>query len=595
MKVKTILFAALAVSFLAGADVHAQSISQSWLLRPGWNSIHLEVEPVEGDPAQVFAGAGIESVWTFSSRLTAVDFIQDPNEPLWNRSSWRVFVPTNNPGAFQNSLFKILGNRPYLVNVTNPTPVTLVVTGRPSFRALEWVPDAYNLRGFPVDPAMRPSFFDFFRHSSAHYNAATAQLSKIYRLSPTGQWTLVSSTDLMESGVAYWVFTRGGSDYQAPLGLQVDFGDGLNYGASLSEQVITFKNSTSSSKNACLSDLFGVVAPLSYPNPDPVGAQRWLDLPAPHCLSVGAGASEGLRLAIRRKDMAGESYATVFELKDGQGTRWRIPISAQKSIAPPPSGPTPPPPVLEARNRAGLWVGNVTLDAVAEVNGGTLITNENQQITRINTSTNPTPTRTELTMRLLLHVDTNGTTRLLKEVIQMWKNGTYTNDSNGHRVTETPGRFVLITDDALIGSYSGASLRDGQPVGRRLSSASYDWDGTNTFVTMIGSFAVGNSLTCTLALEPNTPTNPFRHKYHPDHDNLDVNFTSYKQEAYPITRQIEMTLAPADPTQFSDPDYSYSVVAGTYGETITGLHKDALVTSGKFRLTRVANTGMLNQ
>jgi len=138
-------------------------------------------------------------------------------------------------------------------------------------------------------------------------------------------------------------------------------------------------------------------------------------------------------------------------------------------------------------------------------------------------------------------------------------------------------------------------MRDGQPVGRRLTSANYDWDGTNTFVPMTGRFAMSNSIGCTLSLLPNTPTNPFRHKYHPDHDNLNASFSAFQQEAYPVTRQIQMTLTPVDPTQFSNADYGYTVIGGTYRETITGLHKDALVTSGTFRLTRVANTGVLNQ
>lgn len=803
MKMKWLPLACACGTLLIASPAQAQTISQTLVLRPGWNSVHLEVEPGDNEPARVFAGVSVESVWTFSSRLTAVDFIQDPNEPLWNRSSWRVWVPTNHPGAFQNSLFKIFGNRPYLINLTSAAPVSLVITGRPSFRPLEWVPDSYNLRGFPVDPANRPSFFNFFRYSAAHYTAANAQLNKIYRLSPTGQWTLVSGSDLMEYGVAYWVFTRGGSEFQAPLGLKVDFGDGLNYGAILTEQTISLANQTPSAKNVTILDLGApCVAPLSYPNPDPVGANRWLDVPSPFAFQINAAQSIAQRLAIRRKDMASVSCGTVLEIKDGQGTRWRVPLTASKSVAPTPSGTPPPAPVLEARNRAGLWVGNVSLDAVSEVNAGPLFTNESHAITRVSGGSLPpvtydfnsglpagtavygnafvsngvlelthnapsqqgtfiipdlapgqtvagftaslrarvfystggfpadgwsfnwaadlpntfvgedgggsgltisfdtydngggegpavdalwggvllarypapflrttntsfvdvkirvypngkldvtyggqaifsqltlpgfssltgarfglgartggawethsiddlsitlfpkpsavptTPTRTEMTMRLLMHVDTNGTARLLKDVIQMWKNGTYTNDADGNRVTETAGRYVLLTDDSLIGSYSGAALRDGQPVGRRLSTASYDWHGTNTFVPMSGNFAIGHQLGCTLSLQPNTPTNPFRHRYHPDHDNLDVTFMNYKEEAYGVTRQIELTLTPTDPTQFSSADYGYTVVGGTYRETITGLHKDSLVTSGTFRLTRVANIGVLNQ
>ena len=90
------------------------------------------------------------------------------------------------------------------------------------------------------------------------------------------------------------------------------------------------------------------------------------------------------------------------------------------------------------------------------------------------------------------------------------------------------------------------------------------------------------------------PTNPFRHKYHPDHDNLDITFSPSRRG---LSRDASdwLTPTPTDPTQFSNADYGYSVIGGTYRETITGLHRDPLVTSGTFRLTRVANTGTLNQ
>ena len=43
----------------------------------------------------------------------------------------------------------------------------------------------------------------------------------------------------------------------------------------------------------------------------------------------------------------------------------------------------------------------------------------------------PTPTKSEFKLRLLLHVDNTGQARLLKEVVQMWRDGTYTNDASG--------------------------------------------------------------------------------------------------------------------------------------------------------------------
>ena len=73
---------------------------------------------------------------------------------------------------------------------------------------------------------------------------------------------------------------------------------------------------------------------------------------------------------------------------------------------------------------------------------------------------------------MLIHVDGNGTARLLKEVIQLWKEGTRIPDPEnpGLFLVDEPGRYVLLTDESLISSFTGAVLRDGEPVGYRIST-----------------------------------------------------------------------------------------------------------------------------
>jgi hypothetical protein len=219
--------------------------------------------------------------------------------------------------------------------------------------------------------------------------------------------------------------------------------------------------------------------------------------------------------------------------------------------------------------------------------------------------TNPTPTKSPFDLRLIIHVDTNGVARFLKEVVQMWQNGSTTNDADGYAVTEQPGHYVLVTDDRLISQFQGATLRDGVPVGRRISSVGFDFDGgTNNCLLLAGSFATDGSLTGTLVLSPDFPTNPFRHKYHPDHDNLDAQFqpmpadATGSKEAYRVERRLELQFSAQDPAGASSVqslDYGYDVIGGSYRETVTGLHKNPIVAQGQFRLNRVAVTGVLNQ
>jgi hypothetical protein len=294
-------------------------------------------------------------------------------------------------------------------------------------------------------------------------------------------------------------------------------------------------------------------------------------LPSPLVQSPAAGAEIRLRIGVRRQDVAGSNYTTVLQVKNGTGVRFLLPVSAGKRT----SGPG-------VNALAGLWVGSATINAVSEAHSAN--------------PTNPTPTKSELSLRLLIHVAENGQGRLLKEVIQMWRNGTFTNDSSGNRVVEKPGQYVLLTDDTLVALFSGAAMRDGESVGRRLSTIGYDFpsSATNNFLNLAGAFAIGQSLTGTLTLPHDHPTNPFKHKYHPDHDNLNPRFDGPAVESYTTTRQMQLDFLGSPPAGSAVPDFGYNEMGGNYRETITGIHKKAIYVSGTFRLNRVAQIAELN-
>ena len=577
----------VAVCFAAGV-ARSQNVTQSFTLQPGWNAIYLEVRPADNSTATIFSNLPVASVWTRAERLSSVDFIQDASEELFNRAGWLGWFHPSRPEAFLGNLFAVQANRAYLIKTTNSTPITWNVSGRPSLRQPEWVPDAYNLRGLPVDSGGPPTFLSFFRTSRAHYDPATGQLQKMYRLNASGQWTQVAPTDPVKSGEAYWIFTKGASDYVAPLKASVEAGDGLAYGLELTELSLRVANTASASVNAFVQDL-GLAGPaaLSYYQFDPSLGAQWLNLPTPLAVSLAPGSETRLRLAARRQDITGASYNSVLQIRDGAGTRFLVPVTAETvnlsaGALARQGGPAPHAAIDEAKARAGLWVGTATINAVAEAHSAQ--------------PTTPTPTKAEFNLRLLVHVDSTGQARLLKDVIQMWRDGTYTNDGSGNLVVDKPGRYVLLTDDTRIPRFQGAAVRDGEPVGRRLSTVGYDFptDPTNNFLNLAGFFTFGQKLSGTLMLPFDHPTNPYRHKFHPDHDNLNARFDGPATEAYSTTRQIELEFTTAPPAGPAAPDYGYSVMGGNYRETISGLHKTNLFVSGAFRLTRVSLIADLN-
>lgn len=569
----------LGIGFGAGAQTYTQSVT----LLPGWNSIFLEVTPADPTVGTVFSNGAIDSVWEARTRVSTVQFIQNQNEAVFNRAGWSVYIPTNRIESINNDLFAVAANHSYLVKVTGNAAMTISISGRPSLRQQPFQPDAYSLRGFHVDPANAPTFQAFFGSSAAHTDPATGLVRNIYRLNNgSSQWELVNPSDPLKSGVAYWVYTVGASSYAGPLSAATIIGDGLDYGTVSSQLLLSLQNNTPGAVGSSLTDLGSGPRPLAYYQFAPGDlSPAWLDLPQSQPFNLDPGATRNVSLAVRRGQMTGASYSTVFQITDGHGTRILVPVSAARPAA-----------VVSASGgipvglQAGLWTGDVTVNAVAE--------------TRVN-PTNPTTTKSTFDLRLLVHVDTNGVTRLLREVIQMFQPGTVTNNAMGQAVVSQPGRYVLLTDDSLLPRFQGATVRDGVPVGRRFSTSSFDFDppgGTN-YVTMSGTFGISNTVGCTITLQPTTPTNPFLHRYHPDHDNLDGNYQPIVQgapEVFTIVRNIQLRFTPTDPTgQTIDPDYGYRSIGGNYSETVSGLHNNSLVCSGIFHLTKVIDTSVLNQ
>jgi len=205
-------------------------------------------------------------------------------------------------------------------------------------------------------------------------------------------------------------------------------------------------------------------------------------------------------------------------------------------------------------------------------------------------SSPPTATKSELPLHLLLHVGAGGAVKLLKEVIIM---------------ADASQNPVLLTNHALIPNYSGLTIKDGTLVGLRMSSAAYDFEGHSLDCTGTLS-SLPQSVSCPLVVARDLPTNPFLHRYHKDHDGLDVNYSaipeaSSYQEVYRIDRAITLNFSPGYPPDprsaavTAPPGWGQSTIGGTYSETITGLTKDQITVNGYFKVQRVSVKEALNE
>jgi hypothetical protein len=210
-----------------------------------------------------------------------------------------------------------------------------------------------------------------------------------------------------------------------------------------------------------------------------------------------------------------------------------------------------------------------------------------------NTSDPDTPVKagSEFSFRLIVHADDSGKVRLLSQVIQMWQEGTWRPDPDnlGTLIVDEPGHFVVFTDDALIPSYSGAALRDGQPVGRRISAPAFP---SLTAEQGEMSGALNNELSLTVTLAADDPTNPFRHLFHPDH--------RLAAQSYEVARDLTLTFSDSDSqgrpiTGIPSLNWGSSEIGGIYREEISGLHKNNLHIEGTFVLHKVSDVRTLTQ
>jgi len=111
-------------------------------------------------------------------------------------------------------------------------------------------------------------------------------------------------------------------------------------------------------------------------------------------------------------------------------------------------------------------------------------------------------------------------------------------------------------------------------------------------VPMNGSVAAGTALTGTVFLGANHPTNPFRHRMHPDHG-----------VGYPITRALKIQFDSASGTNaFQTAGFGVDRLSGTYREEISGLHKPlgpnqdiGLITQGFIKIDRISLVDTLNR
>ncbi len=544
-------------ALLCCLPAQALDFTQRITLQPGWNSVWLEADPKDRHPAAVFAGLPLISAWTWSERISSTDFIQSPDATGWNRDQWLVWFPPQHPEAAVANLHAILPLRPYLIRLGGSNAVEWSVTGRPVLRASEWTPDRFNLRGFPIDPERPPTFRQFFRPSSAHYRSGSDQLEDIFRLSPDGQWSRVAADELMGRGIAYWVYSRGASSYIAPFSIEANTGERVDFDATLRRVDLNLQNHGAGPKSIRIEPAGEHASPLLlFPPPFPGQTNAGTPLVV-HDQPLTANAAHRLNIGLDRSRLATSPasdpvtglHTNLLKVSDGEGTLFNLGIVA--IIEPDTDGFT------------GLWAGTVNVTNVSTTTGA---------------PGSPGAVPLGFPMRILIHVDDTGAASLLRDVTLIYQRTAADDD------TVPDGPTQLLTDPAQIARVPAADVRAGVITGRRLSAPHFEFAlAPGQFgLALSGVFAPSNAITGTLSMPSNLPTHPFLHRYHPDHGT---------NRTFDISRNLQLSF---DPTNAPSLNPVQTIVTGSYSETISGLHRQPLFTSGSFQLHRISTVGQLN-
>ena len=337
------------LALVAGACLaQAQWLTQEITLRPGWNAVHLSVQPARNDCSSVLAGLPVESVWMWSRRTPRLHFTTDPSQLLPRNPDWLFWLPASHPQTSLGTLFSIQGGRSYLIRLASDAPaITWKIQGIPVVFRRQWLAQAVNLTGLPVRSA-GATFEEFFRPATA-IGLTRADGGEIYQVSSTGEGTRVwePSRTRIQPGVAYWIRCKEPTAYTGPLRVELDYGSVLEFPTGVwtrrlklsndgrTPSTVTVRPWPSEAAPPGSAPVAGQV-PLSYREQDwsqGLPKQIYRALEPALSRSLAPGETWVLELTPRRQEMRevapGASWQSLLEVTDGVTVRQWVGVVAQ--------------------------------------------------------------------------------------------------------------------------------------------------------------------------------------------------------------------------------------------------------------------------
>lgn len=568
---KTGVWMVVLSAWLWARPASGQWSQQTVSLSQGWNAIYLQVEPADPRCDIVFADWPVASVSLYNMVRTAMQYVENPDEPLDIDSEFMTWIPGLPAGA--NALNTVIAGQSYLIFAT--TACQRILTGRPAVPRIEWLPgtNVYNLVGFRQNGTAK--FGSYL--AGAGFNASKVAVYSVggtnARPTPNtvGGFSGGFSTIPIEQGKAYFISCDKGSSFSGPVKVYPAGTGGLIFPTNSAYQTVRLKNENGSPLTVTLALTNSVAAPSGAVPVLPVlqyfeYLQGWLPLTQGVQRTLQAGEEWTLPLAVDRTGMIeGQLWGGILISTDTAGGRTEIPVEMQYGKPDPTKALWP----------AGLWVGKASLNKVTQVLGdGTLV--------------NGAKAGSTMALRLILHVAVGGECRLLQRVI-----------ISGDELPDGSWIPALYVDEKDVPANAKSV---------RISSVAFGVNNDIEWDDAYGKF--GNRVRFTYTIAANDSVNPFRHPYHPDHDGLGSDFTTplpsgdnpqnyigeIKPESFSLSNTVTMTWTGTSATNNGSALWNPAEkVSGDVSFQVNGLRKEgAVLMQGQFELRRINQVGQLS-
>ena len=515
---KSTLSAAAALALLAPA-AHAQWITRNYQVPAGWSSIWLAGDASHTPVSNLFAAfPAITEIWRWNPNPDEIQFTSSPATPDTNSEEWTVWKRID---PDEQTLSRMIGNSAYLIRASSATSFTL--QQKALMPAATWLISGANFLGFPAATSgtgAPPTFSAYFASFPSANTTVLSPTSQIYRypggdLGPANPVTVARGTETIDPTKAYWFPTATVSNFTAPVQYDLPGSDGLAFGRSLSAIPMGITNRTA----APLTLSFSLES--SEPAPEgqrPVGGTVPLTrrsfnstsgtysetpITSGFTITVPASSRTSLDFGLTRSLLTNPSagYASLLRIRDTSGyTDIRVPVSA------------------EMTSTAGLWAVAVRITDVVST------------VPQSSQNSGGTSTPQPFPLLFFIHADSSGTARLLSEAYV----GELTTQGNPLGITN---------DEKNLVPYEKASLKPTRYLSACLPP--------HSALRADQPIATGATVTWTINLAHNDPTNPFVHQYHPDHDNLDASFRTPLNagtESYTIGRTCQFSFSSTPPS-----------------------------------------------